>query len=84
MHDSSRNERRFNNRKEPSEMNLIIGSCDNKIVSYKAGENSQNGAISNQKGTSMTTCNSSTCKKNCQELTRNYTFPEPIIDDQPV
>lgn len=68
VHDSSRNERQFNNRKELSEMNLIIGSSDNKNLSSKAGENSSNGAISSQKGSAMTTHNSSTCKKIARNL----------------
>jgi hypothetical protein len=49
VHDSSRNERQFNKRNEPSEMNLIIGSNDNKNLSSEAGEDSRNGAISSQR-----------------------------------
>jgi hypothetical protein len=57
VHDSSRNERQFNNRKEPSEINFIIGSTESMNLSSKAGENSRNGIISSQKGSAMTTYN---------------------------
>jgi hypothetical protein len=67
-HDNSRNERQFNNRKGPSEMNLIIGSSENTNLFSKAGENSINGAISSQKGSAMTTHNSSTCKRIARNL----------------
>jgi hypothetical protein len=66
--DSNRNERQFNNRKEPSEMNLIIGNNDNTNLSSKAGENSRGGAISSHKSSTMTTHNSCACKTTAKNL----------------